>query len=243
MFRPSSRDVSMPGEWARPRSILLRDGYTVLDDVFSSELLGALRAEADRLTKALVHGSDGMVVATDPNGAVLSVRHLDRSSDLLFDLIRLPDLMEAAEALLEARCVPFLTEYFAKPSWAAERTPAHQDQIFYRDHFGDELAVTFWIPLASVGLDDGVLEYAVPQPPGMSLLRHRVSAVQNFDAELVSDATLLFRPAPVPAGGVVVHHSFAVHRSGSVTAGSHRTAFALNYRRSPYRQRVSPWTP
>lgn len=242
MYQPCSRDVVLPGTWCDIRSALFRSGHAVLDNFVSADLVLALRDEGVRLTRTLTHGVEGAVVATAADGAVLSMHHLDRSSDLLFDLIRLPELVDAADALLQSRCVPFLTEYFAKPGSAAERTPAHQDQIFYRDHFGDELAVTFWIPLAAVDIGDGVLEYAEPQPVEMVLLRHQESAVQNFGAELVSEKEFLFRPAPVPAGGAVVHHSFSVHRSGPVTTSSHRAAFALNYRRSPYRQRMDPWT-
>jgi ectoine hydroxylase-related dioxygenase (phytanoyl-CoA dioxygenase family) len=243
MYRPCSGDLKLPATWADVRSSVFAGGHAVLETFAASPLLDALRVEGDRLAAVLVDGQEGTVVARDDNGAVLSMHHLDRHSDLLFDLIRLPVLVKGAEAILESRCVPFLTEYFAKPGHSPQRTPAHQDQIFYRDHFGDELAVTFWIPLDAVGAGDGALEYASPQPPGTTLLRHRESAVQNFGAELVTMDGFMFRPAPVPCGGALVHHSFAVHRSGPVDRPTRRAAFALNYRRSPYRQRMEPWTP
>jgi ectoine hydroxylase-related dioxygenase (phytanoyl-CoA dioxygenase family) len=146
--------------------------------------------------------------------------------------------------------VPFLIEYFAKPAERSEPTPAHQDQIFYRDHFGDELAVTFWVALSDVTEADGVLQYAIAQPEPGELLRHRVSEVRNFGAELVTPEEFAFRSAPVPAGarrcppvpagGAVVRHSYAVHRSGPMLGLRPRAAFALNYRRSPYRQHKDP---
>ena len=241
MYGPCSSDLVLPSDWGDVRSSVFTSRFSVLKTFATAELLDALAAEGDRLAASLVHGQDGTVVARDQDDDVLSMHHLDRHSDLLFDLIRLPRLVAAAEAVLESRCVPFLTEYFAKPGCTAERTPAHQDQIFYRDHFGDEVAITFWIPLAAVSIGDGVLEYAAPQPSTMTLLRHRESAVQNFGAELVAADEFGFRPAPVPRGGAVLHHSFAVHRSGPVTRPNRR-AFALNYRRSPYRQRTNLWT-
>jgi hypothetical protein len=73
-----------------------------------------------------------------------------------------------------------------------------------------------------------------------TLLKHRLSDVQNFGAELVDDSCFAFLSAPVLAGGAVVHHSYAVHRSGPMSGTGPRTAFALNFRRSPYRQQTNP---
>jgi ectoine hydroxylase-related dioxygenase (phytanoyl-CoA dioxygenase family) len=242
MFQPKTDDLCLPQENDLDgiRETLFTAGHNVLHRFVQPALLKALRDEADRLTTVLYAQAEGTVISRDTDGRVLSMHYLDRHSDLLFDLTRLPELQHMAEVLLESRCVPFLTEYFAKPAARAEATPPHQDQIFYRDHFGDELAVTFWIALTDVTEADGVLQYADPQPKPGELLKHRVSDVQNFGAELVDDSEFSFVSAPVPAGDAVVHHSYAVHRSGPMSAASPRAAFALNFRRSPYRQTIAP---
>ncbi|TKG66266.1 phytanoyl-CoA dioxygenase family protein [Prauserella endophytica] len=243
MYQPKTDDLRLPehGDLGGIRHQLRTAGHTVLPTFAHPALLDALRHEADRLSSELYGQPEGTVISRDIDGHVLSMHYLDRHSDLLFDLTRLPELQHLAEALLESRCVPFLTEYFAKPAATSEATPPHQDQIFYRDHFGDELAITFWIALTDVTEDDGVLQYANPQPTVGELLKHRVSDVQNFGAELVDDSGFEFHSAPVPAGGAVVHHSYAVHRSGPMRGTSPRAAFALNFRRSPYRQQIDPW--
>lgn len=242
MYRPKADDLCLPRDedLSGIRDELHVAGHTVFRHFAQPALLDALRHEADRLSTELYGQPEGTVISRDGEGRVLSMHYLDRHSDLLFDLTRVPELQYTAEVLLDSRCVPFLTEYFAKPGVNAEATPPHQDQIFYRDHFGDELALTFWIALTDVGEDDGVLQYASPQPPMGELLKHRVSDVQNFGAELVDHSGFAFRSAPVPAGGAVVHHSYAVHRSGPMTSTSTRAAFALNFRRSPYRQQINP---
>jgi len=242
MYRPRTEDLCLPAadELDGIRDELTTSGYKVLPRFAEPALLAALRDEAVRLSTGLAGHPEGTSISRDAHGRVLSMHYLDRHSDLLFDLTRLTPLADLAETLLESRCVPFLTEYFAKPAVRSEATPPHQDQIFYQDHFGDELAVTFWIALTDVTADDGVLQYAVPQPKLGEMLKHRVSDVQNFGAELVDDAGLTFVSAPVPAGGVVVHHSYAVHRSDEMRGTSPRSAFALNFRRSPHRQQVNP---
>jgi ectoine hydroxylase-related dioxygenase (phytanoyl-CoA dioxygenase family) len=242
MYRPRTEDLRLPaaGELDGIRDELITSGHKVLQQFAEPALLAALRDEAARLPTELAGHPEGTSISRDASGRVLSMHYLDRHSALLFDLIRLAPLIEMAETLLESRCVPFLTEYFAKPAVRSEATPPHQDQIFYRDHFGDEQAITFWIALTDVGENDGVLQYSVPQPKPGELLKHRVSDVQNFGAELVDDVDFTFVTAPVPAGGAVVHHSYAVHRSGEMTGTSPRSAFALNFRRSPYRQQTNP---
>lgn len=173
MYLPKIDDVCLPQEDDLDgiRDELHSAGHKVLRRFAKPALLGALRNEADRLSVKLHGQPDGTVISRDINGRVLSMHYLDRYSDLLFDLTRLPELQYVAEALLESRCVPFLTEYFAKPAAQSEATPPHQDQIFYHDHFGDELAVTFWIALADVAEDDGVLRYSTPQPTMGELLK------------------------------------------------------------------------
>lgn len=242
MYQPRTDDLHLPQQEDLDgmRAQLRTAGHKVLPTFAHPAMLEALRHEAARLSTELDGQPEGTVISRDADGQVLSMHYLDRHSDLLFDLTRLPELQNLAEELLESRCVPFLTEYFAKPATTSEATPSHQDQIFYRDHFGDELAITFWIALTDVTEEDGVLQYANPQPAAGELLKHRVSDVQNFGAELVDDSAFEFQAAPVPAGGAVVHHSYAVHRSGPMTGRSSRAAFALNFRRSPYRQQISP---
>lgn len=243
MYLPRTDDLHLPecGDLDEIRGRLRVAGYHVFPTFAHPVLLDALRGEATRLSTELYGQPEGTVVSRDSDSQVLSMHYLDRYSDLLFELTRLPQLQDLAESLLESRCVPFLTEYFAKPSVTSEATPAHQDQIFYRDHFGDELAIAFWIALTDVGEEDGVLEYARPQPTVGEMLKHRASRVQNFGAELIDYSGFEFQAAPVPAGGVVVHHSYAVHRSGPMRGKTPRAAFALNFRRSPYRQQIDPW--
>lgn len=242
MYQLQAEDLCVPreGDLDGIRDALGAAGHVVLRSFAKQPLLEALRAEADRLISDLAGQPEGTVISRDTDGQVLSMHYLDRHSDLLFDLTRLPELQYVAEVLLESRCVPFLTEYFAKPAAHSDATPPHQDQIFYRDHFGDELAITFWIALTDVTDHDAVLHYATSQPQPGELLKHRVSDVQNFGAELVDDSDFSFVSAPVPAGGAVVHHSYAVHRSGPMSGTSPRAAFALNFRRSPYRQQTNP---
>lgn len=219
------------------RDELWGQGWTLLPRVLPSPLIDALTSEVDRLLAEVPTGV-GSRSATDDGGGVLTMNGLDGRSELLFDLARSEALLGMAEFLLAKAAMPIHIEYFGKPRAGAAATPPHQDQIFYQDHFNDEPAITFWLPLHKVAVGHGVLEYGSPCPPQGCLLPHRSSAAIDFGAELVDPTAYTYVPAPVPRGGCLVHHSYVVHRSGPMAYDRPRQVFAFNYRGSSYRERL-----
>ncbi|WP_280381670.1 phytanoyl-CoA dioxygenase family protein [Nocardia wallacei] len=245
MYQPRSEHLRLPDQHQAGalRARLDSAGYVVMREFANAALLDALRADAARLCAKSREELDGTVVHRDQSERVLSMHYLDRHSDLLFDLTRLPEVQLLADRLVGARTVPFLTEYFGKPGPDSEPTPPHQDQIFYRDHFGEEQAISMWIALTDVDDESGVLQYATRQPSVGELLKHHDTDAANFRAELIDGSAFSYVSAPVPAGGAVVHHSYAVHRSGPIHTGAPRSAVALNFRRSAYREHLNPLVP
>lgn len=241
MYQPNSDHLNLPGR-ARTeelRAQLETVGYVVLPAFANTDLLDALRAEVDSLGATPAGELEGTVICRDSQQRVLDMHYLDRHSDLLFDLARLPEMQLFADRLLGSRSVPFLSEFFGNPGVDSDPTPPHQDQIFHRDHFGTEVAIAVWLAVTDIDAHTGDLQYATEQPSTGELLKHREFDVVNFGAELVDDA-LSYVSAPVPAGGAVIHHSYTVHRRGPMYASSPRIAVALNYRRSPYREHLNP---
>lgn len=118
MYQPKTDDLCLPRDEGLDgiRDELHLAGHKVLQHFAQPALMDALRQEAERLSSELYGQPEGTVISRDSDGRVLSMHYLDRHSDLLFDLTRLPELQHTAEVLLESRCVPFLTEYFAKPA-------------------------------------------------------------------------------------------------------------------------------
>jgi ectoine hydroxylase-related dioxygenase (phytanoyl-CoA dioxygenase family) len=242
MSQPKPEHLTIPDteDIRALRARLESAGYAVLPEFVRPDLLAVLRSETQMLCSKPDAELDGAVICRDADQRVLSMHYLDRRSGLLFDLARLPQIQQLIDELLVSRSVPFLSEYFCKPVAGSRPTPPHQDQIFNRDHFGEELAVTMWIALTDVDENAGVLQYATQQPPIGELLEHKLSDLVSFDAELIDGSGLTYASAPVPAGGAVIHHSYAVHRSGPMSSAHPRTAVALNWRRSPYRERLNP---
>ena len=225
-------DLSSPENWSSKREELLLRGFVAFPEFASPYTVDRLTAEADVLiTNATADGVYGVV--QDVRGEVLVMNRIDKVSDYLFDLARHPVMMTVAERLLGKPAMSLHVEYFCKPREHSSPTPPHQDHIFYEEHFDDELAISLWIALDDVGPDSGALEYSTPSP--MQLLPHIQSPAIDFDFQLTETTGFSFVQAPVPRGGCVAHHSYAVHRAGYNQSGVQRRAIAFNYRGSDYR--------
>jgi hypothetical protein len=210
---------------------LRRKGFVVIPSLLPEVDIYILEGEMRRLL-ALPSANAEYHAVRAPDGSPMVVNGLDRSSDLMFDFARRPDMIAAATTILGMECIPLHVEFFAKPPNTSYRTPAHQDHIFYHNHF-DVLAVAFWVALDDVDASNGGLEYASFVPE--RLLEHSPSSSIDFDSELIDTSMFSFEPVSLRRGDCVVHHSLAIHRSAANKSPRARRAIAFNYRASPYR--------
>jgi hypothetical protein len=194
--------------------------------------------ELDRLLMDLAAAADpadGKTVVLDAHGRVGSVHGLDRHSEEVFDLARHPDLRQLAVDLLGRRVAPFLTETYQHPASAAARPP-HQDQAFRQEHFDDEVAVGFWIPLTPITADDAPPEFARPCPQPYDLLPHRELGDRVFDEkELRADPSELYDAVLAEPGDLLAYHAYAIWRVRPGQPGRPRRVFTSHYRTSPER--------
>ena len=229
---------------AEKRRSLLDKGYVVFEKLLDPDGVARVLEELQQIMNR-PYGSDDCTVLRDEHGFVAVMNGLDKASDFLFDLARRPELLSMAEGLLAKRVVPLHTEYFAKPPLRPSNEspvlfPSHQDHAFYHNHFGNEMAISVWIALDDVTVERGAVEFG--SPAQIRLLPHRNSAYFGFGQELVDEDGFTFEPVPVPRGGALIHHSFAVHRSGSNRTPNLRRAVVFNYRGSDFRQFYQPIT-
>lgn len=233
----SNREFYLPAgpELEGAAEQLYREGFVLLKQVLPVALIKELQDELELVSGAVAEDSRAMI-SFDADDEVLSLHGLDKYSEMVFDVTREPALIGLAEGLLRQPAIPFLTEYFAKPSAGAAATPPHQDQVFYNSHFDDELAITFWCPLTEVTLDDAPLEYGRPATDLWNLLPHGASSAPNFSRELAEGFPPSYVPVPASPGDIVVHHAFAVHRTRVKSGEGPRQAFAMNFRSSPVRR-------
>lgn len=215
---------------------LLSRGWVILPNFLSSNLVANLIEEAILIKKDLELGIQSNSI-TDEEGNFLVINSLFSKSEFLFDLSRDKEIMNVSEKLLSKSVIPIHCEYFCKPKLGAYPTPPHQDQIFYQSHFDDEMAITYWCPLTDINLGDGALEYAKTDNL-MELLPHIESNARDFGMELKDSSEYTFEPVILRKGDCIVHHAYAIHRSGQKTTLPAREAFAFNYRSSSFRENM-----
>jgi hypothetical protein len=218
------------------RDQLWSDGWTVLPGFLPDRVLSVLIAEADRLLADPPGVDNGS--ANDLPWDTPVMNGLDARSELLFDLARTPAFMGVTEFLLEKAAIPIHIKYFGAPRRGTEATAPLQDQVFYDRHFNDERAITFWCPLQDVPVESGALQFRTPALDYGIFLPYLASCAMNCSAGTVDGISLDYTAVPVSRGTVLVHHSYAVHRSGAMTVDAPRRVFAFSYRGSAYREHL-----
>lgn len=212
---------------------LQQHGHVIIHDLLSANEVEQVRGEYQRFASGVICATN-YGIFRDQSGFPLVINRVDNVSDLLFDLARSSKLINLVESVLGSPIVPLHAEFFCKPPHSSIVSPPHQDQVFYDQHFSDELAAAVWIALSEVDLNAAPLEYAFP--PISYLLPHKKSSSGDFDYELATARGGSFAAVPLRAGDAVIHHAFVVHRSAPNRATRPRLAVAFNYRTSEIRR-------
>lgn len=218
------------------KDYLFDKGFITIDKFINIGMVNEIRNNIDNLIKASKEEDIGARIYKDCSNNVIVINRIELADLYFYDLARHQSILEYGQELLGKPLVPLSVELFSKPPKSDLITPAHQDQIFYEDHFNDELAITFWIALDDVHEGNGVLEYSTPKE--LILLPHRPSESPGFSFELFPDSINKlpqFQKAFVPRGGCVIHHAYAVHRAKGNYTDNVRHALALTYRTSSYK--------
>lgn len=221
---------------AHHQASLMKKGFTTYERFVPLDFLDLLEKECIELSMSGNDESRLCGVVRDSMEQILVMNNLDKESDFLYDLARSNELMELAQSLIGKPPVPLHVEYFVKPRVGSTATPPHQDQIFYEDHFSDELAISFWIALDPATSESGALEFS--EYITRKVLPHKRSPSIDFDYELINEPFEGYKVAEVPRGGCIVHHAYAIHRARQNYSDKQRRALVFNYRGSEYRSRV-----
>jgi ectoine hydroxylase-related dioxygenase (phytanoyl-CoA dioxygenase family) len=114
-----------------------------------------------------------------------------------------------------------------KPVRPDSQTPWHQDQAFHR--VGSRIDnITIWLPLQEVTPDSGCLKF-IPGSHLTGMVKHRNyqndSRIECLEALGVNDDDAVH--APLPKGGVSIHHSRTLHAAGPNLSRGPRRIYAV----------------
>ena len=114
-----------------------------------------------------------------------------------------------------------------KPVRPDSQTPWHQDQAFHR--VGSRIEnITIWLPLQEVTPDNGCLKF-IPGSHLTGMVKHRNyqndARIEGLEALGVNDDDAVH--APLPKGGVSIHHSRTLHAAGPNLSRGPRKVYSL----------------
>lgn len=203
--------------------------------------MDALEERFERYVREVVPGlplPDAMIEEPGDPATLKQLVRMDRHDPWFARLLHDERLLSLAEALLGGPVVPQGVEAFLKPAGRGTPTPPHQDGYYFC--LTPNEALTFWLSLDEIDLENGALCY-YPGSHRAGLFPHDASHVLGFSQGIdAADLQPLGPPVPFPVrrGDCLAHHSLTVHRApGNLTTRPRRSLGIVYY---AARARVDP---
>lgn len=210
-----------------------RDGFVVLEELWSAQVTDEVECELGRFVRNVVPGMarEDKVFISGWDGPLKNLGSMQGYDAYFQSLPMREELRKIASALLGDQAISSGVEYFNRSPGSNAVAPYHQDNAYFCYEPADALA--FWIPLDDVTEANGGVVYAVGSH-ATGLLPHQASGLHGFSQGMVYPEKQLaaFREVKIeiPRGGCAIHHVLTAHRSGPNSTDAHRRVMVLNYK-------------
>jgi ectoine hydroxylase-related dioxygenase (phytanoyl-CoA dioxygenase family) len=216
------------------------NGYVIVENVFTEKELSPIRARLEEIIADPSRAPEGVNVgrendtlaanaqANDAENPVRNIGFMVRHDGAFQEFARSSKILELVRALIGPRVRVFRDQALQKPP-GGQAKPLHQDLSYFRVQPADEL-VTAWVALENATVENGCMIY-VPASHRHGLFdvthdperpTHHVPDTRGLEIE---DEVL----CPVPAGAVIFHHGYTLHRSDVNQTQSWRKSVQLHY--------------
>jgi len=149
-------------------------------------------------------------------------------------LAKHPALVDMVEQLIGPGVSVCFSQVFMKPPEVGGNKPIHQDNFYFGPDDPDAI-LTAWIALDDATTENGCLYYCDRHQT--EIIEHVAPEDKPFNLQIPSAIAkqFLMLPAPVPRGGVSLHHGNTPHQSSANQSPRPRRAAALHYLRNDAR--------
>lgn len=210
-----------------------KDGFVSIAEFLDATEVGDLRGEVDRVVREVVPGMPSEAVYLEDVGKAASLKQLQQlhvHDAALGRWLLAGPFERLAALLLQDTPVPQNLQYFDKAPGINRPTPPHQDGAYFP--IEPQNAVTIWLALEDVGLEQGCVRY-VRGSHRHGLRQHERGDTLGFSREIVDfgpEDRALEEVFPCAAGHVIAHHALTIHRAaGNTSADRHRRALGFIY--------------
>jgi len=215
------------------------NGYVVVQNVFNAEELAPVQARLEEIINDPSKAPEGVGVGrendtlADASNAgnenpVRNISFMVRYDATFQDFARNPKILKLTCALIGPRVKVFRDQALQKPP-GGQAKPMHQDLSYFRVEPADEL-VTAWVATEDATTENGCMIY-IPgsHRHGLFEIKHDperpVHHVPDTRGITLDEEVL----CPVPAGSVIFHHGYTLHRSDVNRTQSWRRSVQLHY--------------
>jgi hypothetical protein len=147
-----------------------------------------------------------------------------------------PAVLDVARSVCGPDVIMWGSEIFAKPAGTGKATPWHQDNytpaVKPAAEGGRSSAISIWIAVDDVGLDNGCLRF-VPKSGTNGTLKHSrldtAGSLLNFNVEEREFDLDSAVDAILPSGHFSIHDLYVLHGAKPNTSGRRRAAITLHY--------------
>lgn len=203
-----------------------RDGFVVLEDVFSCGEIEQVVAEIDPIeaqTEAFLRTRpDGRHLILEAGAITFSI-HLVTRSPLLRRFAAHPAILGVCRDLVGPDVNLYWDQAVYKKPEKPRRFPWHQDNGY--TYVEPQQYLTCWVALVDATEENGC-PWVAPGLHRHGTLAHRCVDPLGFECFAEPRRAL---PAPVRAGGMVVFSSLTPHLTGPNTTDAVRKAYILQY--------------
>lgn len=223
-----------------------RTGHLTVSDVFTAQEIDQALADLDGwqqdFLSAIPESQRGWYLESgSPTPRLRKLDHPVFHRPVFRELARHPRLVAMVHQLIGPRTSVFFSQVFMKPAEIGGPKPIHQDNFYFGPDDLDA-TLTVWIAFDDATVDNGCLYYSDRCPS--EILPHAAPPDEPFNLQIASELAkdLEMRPAPVPRGGVSLHHGNSPHQSSANRSKHARRAAAFHYLRQGARL-ISPALP
>ncbi|HUG81577.1 MAG TPA: phytanoyl-CoA dioxygenase family protein [Bryobacterales bacterium] len=207
-------------------------GWVVAEGVFG-------RDEADRVGEVLLalagrereSGKEGynLDISEDGERAPRKINEPFAKDAVCREMLLDARLTSRMEQLLGHQPLLVVDQAFLKPPRFGSAKPYHQDNFYFRCHPDDEV-ITAWLALDDVDEQNGCLRYIDGSHLG-PIIPHEQVAGEEYNHVPPPELIDLSKesPARVRKGGVVFHHSKALHTSHRNSSDRWRKGWATHW--------------
>lgn len=203
-----------------------RDGFIVLDDMFSDEELAPVLAATDELegrTDEFLGHMEGGRLSIAEQGAITFSLFLVQTSPAARSFAAHPVFADLCHDLIGPDVRLYHDQAVYKKPEKPRRFPWHQDNGY--TFVAPQQYLTCWVALTDATVDNGC-PHVVPGLHRLGTLQHHY--VDPLGWEIFEDHPDAVA-APVGKGGIVVFSSLSPHLTGPNTTDAVRKAYILQY--------------